>query len=548
MTDILAYYQGICDGTIIVGRWVRLLMEYIVRGLESKLFFFSEKRSARAIRFIETFCHHCKGRNDLIRLELWQRVIIACIFGIVGADGARVFREVFIVIARKNGKSILAAAIIAYCLFMDDEYGAEVYCVAPKLAQAEIVYSSFWQTIEQEPELKALIRRRKSDFYVESTNSTVQKIAFNAKKSDGFNPHVTVCDEIASWPGDQGLKQYEVMRSATGSRAQPLTLSISTAGYVNGGIYDELVKRATRFLLGNSKERRFLPFLYMIDDIEKWNDLNELRKSNPNLGVSVSVDYMLEEIAVAEGSLSKRAEFITKYCDLKQNSSLAWLPAHVVEKMRGDALRLEDFRGCYCVGGIDLSQTTDLTACLVIIERGGKLYLFAQFFIPKEKVDEAAERDGLPYRHYIERGILKESGENIVDYEDCYKWFVNLVRLYEIYPLWVGYDRYCAMQLTQKMQAFGFHMDSVTQGENLTGIINETEGCARDGVFMIGDNDLLAAHLLNAAMEQNIKTRRRRLVKLRAVDRVDGTAALLCGMCMRQVHWGEIGEQLRNAG
>src|SRR5699024_4571796 len=189
------------------------------------------------------------------------------------------------------------------------------------LDQADIVYNAFWQMVEQEPELLALTKRRKSDLYVAETNSSVKKIAFNAKKSDGFNPHLTVCDENASWPAEQGKKQYEVMKSAQGARKQPLILSISTSGYVNEGIYDELFKRSTRFLRGDSRERRLAPFLYLIDDIEKWNDINELRKSNPNLGVSITVDYLLEEIAIAEGSLSKRMEFFAKYCNIKQNSS-----------------------------------------------------------------------------------------------------------------------------------------------------------------------------------------------------------------------------------
>src|SRR5699024_2173499 len=144
--------------------------------------------------------------------------------------------------------------------------------------------------------------------------------------------------------------QYEVMKSALGARKQPLILSISTSGYVNEGIYDELIKRSTRFLMGDSKEKRLAPFLYIIDDLDKWSDINELRKSNPNLGVSVSVDYMLEEIAVAEGSLSKKAEFLTKYCNVKQNSSQAWLSTQDIEKISGSPLSLDDFRDCYCVG------------------------------------------------------------------------------------------------------------------------------------------------------------------------------------------------------
>ncbi len=545
---ILAYYQEIQNGSVVVGRWVRMFYEYIIKGLQEQSFFFDQKKANRAIRFIETFCHHCEGRDDLLRLELWQKAAMSVIFGVVGADGLRQFREVVIVVARKNGKTLWAAAIIAYCVFLDGEYGAKVFCVAPKLDQADLVYSAFWQSIAKEPELEALIRPRKSDYYIERTNSSVKKLAFNAKKADGFNPHLTVCDEIASWPGDSGLKQYEVMKSALGARKQPLLLSISTSGYVNEGIYDELMKRSTRFLLGNSRERRLAPFLYMIDDIQKWNDINELRKSNPNLGVSVSVDYLLEEIAVAEGSLSKKAEFLTKYCNVKQNSSQAWLDAQDVDKAGGLALSLEDFRGCYCVGGIDLSRTTDLTACTVIIERGGRLYVFARFFLPAERIEEATARDGLPYAAYVQRGLLVPSGDNFVDYHDCLAWFVSLVERYEIYPLKIGYDRYTAQYLVQDMKQYGFHMDDVWQGYNLTPVIRETEGLMRDGAFCIGDNDLMKVHLLDTALKTEAESGRSKPVKMSATAHIDGAAALLDAMTVRQKYYAEIGEQLKNEG
>lgn len=543
---IFAYYQAIQDGSVTVGRWVRLMYEYVVKGLQSQSFFFDQKKANKAIRFIETFCHHCEGRNDLLKLELWQKAFVSVVFGVVGADGLRQFREVVLIIARKNGKSLFAAAIIAYCVYLDGEYGAKVYCVAPKLDQAEIVYSAFWQTIQKEPELAALIKRRKSDYYIESTNSSVKKIAFNAKKSDGFNPSLTVCDEIASWPGQAGLKQYEVMKSALGARKQPLILSISTSGYENEGIYDELIKRSTRFLLGDSREHRLAPFLYMIDDIDKWNDINELRKSNPNLGVSVSVDYLLEEIAVAEGSLSKKAEFMTKYCNIKQNSSQAWLSNQDVEKACDQPLDMEQFRNCYCVGGIDLSRTTDLTACVAVIEKQGRLYVFAHFFLPAERLEEATARDGLPYSIYVQRGLLTLSGDNFVDYHDCYNWFRMLIEQYQIYPLKVGYDRYTAQYLVQDMKQYGFHMDDVFQGFNLTPVIRETEGLMRDGAFDIGDNDLLKVHLLDMAMKIEAESGRCKPVKMSANAHIDGGAALLDAMTVRQKYYAEIGEQLKN--
>ncbi len=544
---IFAYQEAIESGAERVGSWIRIFYAYLTKGLLEGRFKYDAKKANKAIRFIENFCHHCEGRDDLLKLELWQKALVATLFGVMDLTGRRQFREAFVVIARKNGKSLLAAAIIAYVLVCDGEYGAKIYCVAPKLAQADLIYSAFWQTVKKEPELAALIRPRKSDYYLETTNSSVMKIAFNSKKSDGFNPQLTVCDEIASWPGERGLKQYEVMTSAVGAREQPLTLSISTAGYENEGIYDELMKRSTRFLLGTSNETRLAPFLYIIDDRNKWDDIDELRKSNPNLGVSITVSFLQEQINIAKSSLSKRTEFLVKYCNIKQNSSVAWLPAENIDALQGPTLHLEDFKGCYCVGGIDLSRTTDLTACCIIIEKNGKLYIFAHFFLPKNKLDIATERDDLPYALFVQRGWLTLSGDNFVDYVDCYKWFVQLIERYRIYPLKVGYDRYTAQYLVQDLAQQGFHMDDVFQGYNLTPVIHEAEGLIRDKTICIGDNDLLRVHLCNAGVKLDMQTERCKLIKINATDRIDGTAAVLDALCVRQKWYSEIGYQLKNA-
>ena len=548
MNEILSYYQAIKEGSVTVGRWIKLLYAYIVTGLEKGSFFFNQKEANRAIRFIETFCRHHEGflAPQKIKLEPWQKALVSILFGIVDADGLRQFREAFIVIARKQGKTLLAAAISAYCAYLDGEYGGRIYYAAPKLEQANLCYDAFFQMVQKEPALSQLSKKRRTDIYIPSSNTTIKSIAFSAKKSDGLNISVGIADEVASWQGDQGLKFYEVLKSSMGARRQPLLMSISSAGYLNDGIYDELMKRSTRVLLGDSKETRLLPVLYMIDDIEKWNDINELQKSNPNLGVSVTVDYLLEEIAIAEGSLSKKAEFITKYCNLKQNSSVAWLSAQLVERAAGEHLELERFRDSYCVLGVDLSQTRDLTACVAVIQKNGELYVFAQFFLPAERIDEATERDGIPYQAYIQRGILKPSGDNFVDYHDCFQWCVDLVEKYKVLPLKVGYDRYSAQYLVQDMKTYGFHMDDVFQGENLYGVIQETEGLLEDGKIHIGDNDLLKIHLLDSAIKMSNERGRGKLVKVNPKAHIDGTAALLDAMTVRQKWWSEIGGQLEN--
>lgn len=545
---ILAYYQGIRDGSITVGKWIKLLYEKIVDGIDSGAYIFDQKKANRAINFIERFVKHNKGplAPGPLLLALWQKAALSLIYGIVDEEGKRIFREVFLVVGRKCGKTLLAAGIMAFESFYDGEFGSEIYCVAPKLDQSDLVYSAWEFTKDKNPDFLKRTKKRKTDYLLPATNTTVKKIAFNEKKADGYNPMLTVADEMSSWPAARGLRQYEVMVSGTGAREQPLTLSISSSGYVDGGIYDELFKRGTRFLLGDSREKRLLPILYTIDDISKWDDINELRKSLPGLGISVKNQFILDQIDTANESLSKRSEFLTKYCNIKQNSSAAWLSVQDVEACCGEELKPEDFRGSYAVGGIDLSQTRDLTSCCIVIEKGGQLYVLSKFFLPAEKIEEATQRDGVPYSAYITRGILQPSGDNFIDYHDCEAWFRQMVEEYEIFPLQTGYDRYSAQYLVQDMSAYGFRMDDVYQGDNLWPCIQELEGIIKDGRLHIGNNDLLKMHLLNSAIKMNTERGRGRLVKVNPSLHIDGTAALLDAMTVRQKWYSEIGEQLRN--
>ena len=545
---IYAYYQAIKDGTVSVGKWVRLLYERIVKGIEDGEYIFDQKKANKAICFIEKYVKHNKGKlaPGPLLLDLWQKALISVIFGIVDGNGLRQFREVFIVVGRKCGKTLLAAGIIAYEAYCDGEFGSEIYCVAPKLDQSDLVYSAFEFTKDRNPEFERRTKKRKTDYLIPGSNTTVKKIAFNEKKADGYNPMLTVMDEMSSWPPARGLKQYEVMISGTGARQQPLTVAISSSGYVDEGIYDELFKRGTRFLLGDSKEKRMLPVLYTIDDIEKWDDINELRKSLPGLGVSVSVEFILDEIAVARESLSKKSEFITKYCNLKQNSSMAWLPAAAVGNCCGEAISPEQLRHSYCVAGIDLSQTTDLTAAVLLVERGGILYVLAKFWLPGEKLEDAIRRDGIPYDIYLKKGWLALSGDNFIDYHDCYNWLTEMVTQYELLPLKVGYDRYSAQYLIQDLNAYGFQTDDVYQGDNLWPVLQEMEGMIKDGRVRIGDNALLKIHLLDAAIKMSTERGRGRLVKLSHNAHIDGVAALADAFTVRAKWFDQIGEQLRN--
>jgi phage terminase large subunit-like protein len=502
---ILTYYQGIQDGSITVGKWVRMLYDVLIDGFETKRWYFNQRRANSAIGFIERYCHHYKGAlaPGRITLSLWQKAALSAMFGIVDDEGVRQFTECLFVVGRKCGKTLVAAGIETYFGYCAGEFGSELYFLAPKLAQADLAYSALEFNVEHEPTLKKKTKSTKSrGLYIKETNTTIQKIPFADKTSDGYGPMSWVGDEISSWVGDRGLKQWEVMVSGTGARAEPFGLGISSAGYVDEGIYDEMFKRGTGFLLGNSREEHFLPILYTIDDESKWDDLNELRKSLPGLGESVTHKFILKEIATAHESLSKKREFITKYCNLKQTSSLSWFRAEDIRKMFTDRMPIENLVNHYALGGIDLSQTTDLTSACLLVEKKGTIWVISHFWLPGERLQEATQRDGIPYQAMIARGFLSLSGEEFIDYHDVFNWFETMRKQYKILPLQIGYDRYTAQYLVQDMERASYHMESVFQGYNLTGIEDNFEGMLWEGnIKCINDNDLLKIHLLDSAQQ-----------------------------------------------
>lgn len=547
---IREYNNAIECGLVTVGRWIRMLYRILVYGIDEGVYLYDADRAEEAVAFIEEFCRHSKGKlaPNRLKLELWQKAAVAAIFGTLNPKtGKRQFREVLLIVARKNGKSLFAAAIMAYIAYIDGEYGAELYCLAPKLDQANIVFDAFHKISMMDPDLAKEHQKRRSDIYIPAKNTTVAKLAFNARKADGFNPQFTNCDEIEAWPPAAGLKQYDVMTSGTGAREEPLTMSTGTAGYENDGIYDELFARGTAFLKGNSEETAILPIIYQADDGEKWDTMEEIMKANPNLGVSVQWSFFEEEIRIARASRSKRVEFKAKYLNLKQNSSVAWLDFATVAACKCEQYRLEDFRGCKCVAGIDLSKTTDLTAACIIIERGGINYIFCKFFMPEERYKVAIEEEGIPYDKFREQGDLVVLPGHTVDYHAVYDWLVALVKQYKIIPLRIGYDRYSADYLVQDLEKAGFTTDDVYQGTNLTPVITEFEGGLLNGLYRIGQNNLLMSHLLNVALKENSEDDRKKPVKISKRSHIDGAVAVLDALTMKMKYHKQIGARLKNA-
>lgn len=523
------YKDDIESGRAIVNSHVKTILKILLQGIKDGVYILDLEKANKAINFIQKYIKHEQGKRGPLILETWQKAIITAIFGILDPDtGRRQFKEVVLIIGRKMGKSLLAGAIIDYVAYCDGEHGAEIYSIAPELDQGAKSFNAALYSVDSSPVLSSMMKKRKTDYYIEETNTRLKIKAFNEKKSDGFNPHLTICDEISSWQAVRGLRQYEVIQSGTTARKQPLTISISSGGYVNGGIYDELITRSLKVLNGQSKERRLLPFIYQIEDVEKWDDINELKKALPNLGVSVEVQTIKDLITTAKESPSAKVEFLAKYCNLKQQSVQSWLTAETVKKMTGAEIPLEAMRRRYGCIGLDMSQNRDLTAAAAVWQEHGEYFIICHFWLPGATIEEAETRDDVPYRILAEKGLITLTEGHLITAADVLPWIQKITQEFEFFPLVVGYDRYHADEIVKDLKNLGLTCYDVWQGNILYSSIKTVEGLAKDGKLHIGTNELLKAHFLSCALSMSKRHNGGgKLEKLDQKDHIDGVAAVI---------------------
>lgn len=544
------YKRDVENGKARIGEWMKLNFQFVEAGLKQKRFFYNPEKAEKAIRFIENYICFVEGKAGKFHLESWQKYITACIFGIVDKDDIRQFTEIVLIVGRKQGKSTFVAALEACVAYTQSEIGMQIYNLGPKLQQAAIIYDQVVLMIQSNKALDKRGKKRRSDYYIRSKNCKIAPLAFNSKKSDGFNPYFVCFDEFAAWEGQKAIDMYNVMLSGQGSRLDPINISCSTANYVDGGLYDEIYTRATSVLLGTSEEERMLPFLYQIDDMKKWDDPEELRKALPNLGVSFYERNLEGEIRKAHQSEKYKKEFITKYCNIKQNSTVAWLSDAQIKSTICDAFDMNMFYGMSGVGGADLSQTTDLTAACVVIRYEDKDYVLVHFWLPAETIKDASERDNIDYSLLVSHGFISLSGDKFVNYKDVTAWFVRIRNQYKINVPVVGYDRYSSTYFVDEMKQNGFVMDDVIQGTNLTPVLNEFEGLISDGKILTGNNGLMQVHLRNAAIQYVAGDNRMRLVKSSREKHIDGVAAIIDAMTVRSKYlekykWLLFGNKIR---
>lgn len=462
---IEAYLDEIKAGKRIVCKRTRRQYEKLVDDIRNPKdgYIFDQSRAERPIAFIERFCKHSKGEwaGQPLRLELFQKAFISALFGFVDAKtGYRKYRETLFYVARKNGKSVMLSGLALYMLIADQEAGAEVYSVASKKDQAKIIYEETYNMVRQSPDLLQVVKKRKSDLYFPLTFSKFQPLGKNSDTLDGLNSSLVIIDELHSIK-DRNL--YEVMKQSQSARRQPLLVMITTAGTVRECIFDDMYKYACGVCDGTITDPHFLPIIYELDSKEEWLDPMKWEKANPGLNRIKKLDDLISKVERAKQSPRDLTGVLVKDFNVIQTVASTWITFD--DAANPETFELEQFKGCYAIGGADLSRSGDLTAAtLLFMDKQEKRYVTQMYFLPKDNFEKRIRDEKIPYDKWYEAGLLRLCEGNSINYSDVTAWFLEMVEKYDITPAWIYYDPYSAAYWVQEMQAQGFNMVKCYQG------------------------------------------------------------------------------------
>lgn len=471
MNYIREYYNKISTGEIIACEKIKLQYKLLVDILddENSQWYFNKEKGDRPIEFIERFCKHSKGKwiGKPLKLELWQKAMIHSIYGIVDkVTNKRKYQEILIVEARKNGKTTFIASLALYEFLASGEGGAQVYCTANKLDQAKLLYDEAKNMVAQNKAMTAMVKRTRTNLETKESLGMFNKfgpLGGDSTTQDGLNPSLAVYDEIHGAKTDE---LYSVIKQGMSAREEPLLIQITTNGFIREGLFDNQYEYAKNVLNGIVNITNFLAFIYEQDSEEEIYDETQWIKSNPNLGVSKTYQYLRDAIETMKAKPSERGTVLTKDFNVAQKGQKGWLDLKFLKFER--KFTLEDISNCYAIGGVDLSHTLDLTCATLVIKKKDNpdsLYVLQKYFMPEDKLEAKMELDKVPYRTWVEQGWIELTPGNQVDYNYITKWYIDMMTLYKILPYIIGYDRWSSSYWIKDMQKNGFKkLESVIQG------------------------------------------------------------------------------------
>lgn len=540
MSYVEEYYNKLASGEIVTSKRVKEVYKKLVDDIKSPgKYVFDEEKANRPIEFIERFCKHSKGEwaGKPIKLELFQKAYISALFGFVDKDtGLRKYRESFFYVARKNGKSTMLAGIALYMLIADGEPGADCYSTATKKDQAKIIFDEVCHMVQQSPELRKYIKKRKSDLYFPLTMSKLQPLGKNSDTLDGLNAHLVIMDELH---GVRDRNLYEVCKQSQSARRQPLLIMITTAGTVRECIFDDVYSYASKIADGTLTDETFLPIMYELDSRGEWREPAKWRKANPALGSIKKTDDLLTKVERAKNNPKDLSGILCKDFNVRENSSTAWLTFDAINNEA--TFNVDQFNGCWAIGGADLSLTTDLTcATLLTMDQELNRYVMQMYFLPEDNFEQRIKEDRIPYDKWQEQGLLRLCKGNTINYSDVTDWFVEMVKEKNITPAWVYYDSWSARYWVEEMTANGFNMVRCIQGAKTLSLpMQHLQADLTAKRVNYNNNPILKWCLSNTCVEEDRNGNMMPKKSNNPKRRIDGTASLLDAYTGLYEHYNE---------
>lgn len=533
---LLEYYNRISAGEIIVGQELWQELNNLNEDFTNDRYYYNTDDARLRMNIMENCIRLTKSPyyNKPMKLMLWQKAFIETIysFKMTETDFDR-FKKIILLIARKNTKSETCSALGLSELIVGNE-GSDIVCSSNDDNQASITYDAI-DTMRQLIDPNDLDTKKNQRFIINKANgSKIFKLSDRTRNKEGRNIDFAIVDETHEMKNNVIGKSIEQSQSL---KDNPKFINITTEGFVVDGYLDDELRKARAVIWGEDNGKsaeRLLPWLYTQDSEEEiWQNRKSWVKSNPTLGIVKKWDYMEEQIDVAKTSKADRIFVLSKDFNIKQNGVESWLNLEDYDYKA--VYNLEDFSGCVCLGGCDLSETTDLTNAKILLMKPNDphKYIYSHYFIPQSKLENNNDENaGAKYSEWLKKGLLTVSEGNDIDLSLVADWFYKLYKDYNI-KLWkCGYDQKFAKDFLTRMDYYGWtrkNDDMVMILQNAETLNNAVKLCEADfqhQLINFNDNDVDKWNLKNASLLVNNKGFCM-LVKTEPAKKIDGAVTFV---------------------
>lgn len=534
---IREYWEKIESGEVIVCDKVYRTYKKLIYDIDHPgEYFYSAHRGNHILEFFENYCRHSKGKfgGKRVVLELWEKAMLAAIFGFVDINGLRKYREAILIVGKKNGKSLLASGVGLYLQVADGEPGPEVYAVATKRDQAKIIWQEAKRMVKKSPALLRRVKPLVADLSSEDYNSgTFKPLASDSDTMDGLNVHGALMDEIHQWKNGRPL--YDIIADGVTAREQPLVFITTTAGTVREDIYDQKYEEAERLINGyfdenGYKDEHLIAFIYELDSRKEWIDEKCWYKANPGLGTIKNLNTLRAKVKKAMQDPKLVKNLVCKEFNIRETSSEAWLTFEQIDNR--ETFDLKELKPRYGIGGCDLSSTTDLTNATVIfkVPNDEKIYVLQMYWLPEDLLEQRIREDKIPYDTWLENDWMRTCPGNKVHYRYVREWFEQVQNEYDIYLFKCGYDSWSATYFVEDMKdTFGAAvMDPIIQGKKtLSGPMKSLGADLAAKKIVYNNNPILKWCLCNTSVDIDKNNNIQPCKGNTSTKRIDGMAGLL---------------------